>query len=110
MKKVNINLVLKIAFLITSILFVMPSIVYLIKNGTVYKFDKWFCFLLDDSNRNVQTILYIIILSIMIILYSIILKRQKNIFKNIKDILIYTLIISSVYLCSITFTCSDVFY
>ena len=109
-KKVNINLVLKIAFLITSILFVMPSIVYLIKNGTVYKFDKWFCFLLDDSSRNVQTILYIIILSIMIILYSIILKRQKNIFKNIKDILIYTLIISSVYLCSITFTCSDVFY
>lgn len=109
-KKINSNLIIKGLFLLSSILFVLPAILYLVKNGTVYKFDKWFCFLLNDSNRNIQTLLYIVNLSIIIILYFIILKREKNIFKNIKDILIYTAIVSSVYLMSITFTCSDVFY
>lgn len=109
-KKININLIIKLLFAISCILFVLPSVVYLIKNGTVYGFDKWFCFLLNDSNRNMQTFLYLVVLAIMTMLYALILKRQKEIFKNIKQVLIYTLIISAIFLFSISFTCSDVFY
>ena len=109
-KKININLIIKVLFAIACIIFVLPSVIYLLQNGTVYGFDKWFCFLLNNSNRNMQTFLYLIILTIMTILYCLILKKQKEIFKNIKQVLIYTLIISAIFLISISFTCSDVFY
>ena len=109
-KKINTNLIVKMLFAVSCILFVLPSVIYLIKNGTVYGFEKWFCFLLNDSNRNVQTFIYLIVLSMMTILYCLIIKKQKEIFKNIKQVLIYTLIISGIFLMSISFTSSDVFY
>ncbi len=109
-KKINSNVIIKILFLIVSILFVMPSIIYLFKHGTLYGFDKWFCFLLNDSNRYFQTAIYLIILTIMTILYCLIVKRQKEIFKNIKQLLIFISIVSCIFLISIPFTSSDVFY
>lgn len=108
--KFNINILVKVLFILSTILFILPAILYLIKNGTVHGFDRWFYFLLNDSNRNMQTLLYIAALSIMTILYFIIVKRQSMMFENIKQILVYTAIISSIYLLSITFTSSDVFY
>lgn len=109
-KKVDIDKILKVLFAFSCILFVLPSVIYLIKNKTVFGFDKWFCFLLNDSNRNMQTLLYLVILAIMTILYCLIIKRQKEIFRNIRQVLTYTLIISAIFLISISFTCSDVFY
>ncbi len=109
-KKFNINQVIKILFILSSILFVLPSIIYLIKNGTILGFDKWYCFLLNNTNRNSQTLIYLIILTIMTILYCIIIKKQKELFKNIRQILIYTAIVSSIYLLSISFMSSDIFY
>ena len=109
-KKFNINLMIKLLFAFSCILFVLPSIIYLLRNGTVLGFDKWYCFLLNDSNRNMQTFLYLIILTIMTTFYFFIIKRQKDMFKNIKQVLMYTLIISSIFLISISFTSSDVFY
>jgi len=110
LKKINNNLTIKILFVLASILFVLPSVIYLFNKGTLYRFDKWFCFLLNDSNRIFQTLVYLVILSIMTILYCLIIKKQKDIFKNIKQVLVYTAIICCIYLASIPFTCSDVFY
>ena len=42
-----------------------------IKNKTVFKFEQWFKFLLNDSSRIEQTIIYIIVLIVMTILYAI---------------------------------------
>ena len=109
-KKINLGQVIKVLYALSCILFLLPSVIYLIKNGTIFGFDKWFCYLLNNSNRIMQTFLYLIILAIMTILYCLIIKRQKEIFKNIKQVLIYTLIISAIFLMSISFTCSDVFY
>ena len=109
-KRINLNQVIKVLYALTCIIFVLPAAIYLMKNGTIFGFDKWFCYLLNNSNRNMQTFLYLIILAIMTILYSLIIKRQKENFKNIKQVLIYTLIISAIFLMSISFTCSDVFY
>lgn len=110
LSKINIDVIIKILFGIANIIFVIPSIIYLIKNGTILGFNKEFCFLLNDSNQGIQTLLYIIILLIITILYCIIIKRHKSMFKNIKSLLIYVAIIASIYLLSISFTSSDVFY
>lgn len=106
----NSNIIIKILFGITSIFFVLPSLIYLFQKGTIYGFNKEFCFFLNDSNRIMQTIVYLIILTISTILYSLIIKRQKEIFKDIKQILIFTGIICCIFLISIPFTSSDVFY
>lgn len=110
LKNININLIIKILFALSCTMFVLPAILYLIRNRTVFIFDKWFLFLLNNSNRHMQTFLYIIILAMMTILYSVIIKRQKEMFENIKQVLIYVTIIASIFLISISFTCSDIFY
>ena len=106
----NNSYIIKSLFIISCILFVLPSLIYLFNNKTIYGFDKWFCFFMNDSNRNFQTMIYILILTIMTVLYFIIIKKNNEFFKGIKDILIYVLIASCVFIFSINFTSSDVFY
>ena len=106
-KKENI---LKLLFIISSILFIIPSLRYFAKFGTVYKFDNWFKFMLDNSNREMQTLWYIIILALITIFYILIIKNRNKIFKNIKNILIYIALIGTIYVFTIPFMCSDVFY
>lgn len=109
-KKVNTKLLAQLLFAFLCILFVLPSVMYLIKNGTIYGFDKWFCFLLNESDRRMQACLYLVILTGMTIMYCIMIKNQKEIFKDIKQLLTYIAVISLIFLASISFTCSDVFY
>ncbi len=101
---------LKILYIIASIIFVIPSIIYIIQNKTVYKFDKWFEFLLNDSARETQTIAYLMILVVITVIYILIIKYRNKIFKDIKSVLKYTSIVGFIYILSIPFTCSDVFY
>lgn len=108
--KINKGIIIKVLFVISCILFILPSFFYVLKNRTLYKFDKWFCFLLNDSNRDIQTIIYISILTLMTILFYFLVKKRDDIFKGIKEILLYILIVSSVFMFSINFTSSDVFY
>lgn len=109
MEKIKGN-ALKILYLIATIVFVVPSISYLINNRTVFDFKQWFKYFLDDSDRGIQTITYIIILLIITILYVLIIKNRKKLFKNIKGVLVYTGVIGFIYLFTIPFMCSDVFY
>ena len=44
----NKNLV-KIIFLLSAIMFALPSICYMLKNGTVLQFDQYFKFCLNNS-------------------------------------------------------------
>lgn len=106
-KKENI---FKILYVIAAIVFVSPSIDYLFKYKTVFDFRQWFKYLLDDSDRWNQTFLYIAILLVITIIYILIIKYREKLFKNIKQILIYTGVIGFIYLFTIPFMCSDVFY
>lgn len=109
MKKIKEN-ILKILYIIATIVFVVPSINYLINYKTVFNFQQWFKYFLDDSDRGIQTITYIVILLLITILYILIIKNRKELFKNIKQVLIYTGVIGFIYLFTIPFMCSDVFY
>ena len=101
---------LKVLFAVVSLLFIIPSIQYFINNKTIYKFDMWFKFLLNNSNRSNQTILYILLLLAITIIYVLIIKNRNKIFKDFKSIIRYIAVIGFIYVFTIPFTCSDVFY
>ena len=62
-KNRKMNNVLKIIFAISCIMFAIPSITYYIQNKTVFRFEQWFKFLLNDASRIEQTYIYINIIS-----------------------------------------------
>ena len=86
----NINeKILKIGIILSALLFSIPSIIYYIKNGTVLNFKEEYCFLLNNQDTLIQTIVYIAILISFTIFYYLIIKKNKEIFKNIKQILYF---------------------
>ena len=92
-------------------MFALPSIYYMLKNGTVLQFDQYFKFCLSNNgSRFEQAIIYIIILALLTIFYFLIVKNREKIFKNTKEMYIYVTIISLIFVLVIPFMCSDVFY
>lgn len=109
-KKSKNNLILGF-FIIASILFAMPSIIYYIQNKTILKFEPYFKFLLTDSvSRIDQTIIYIAVLGLLTFLYFKILKNRKEIFNNTKKIFIFIAIIAIIFILVVPFISSDIFY
>lgn len=110
-KYINDKKVWLIAFITIAILFAIPSILYLIKNGTVQNFEEYFLFCLDNTTDRVnQTILYIILLTLLTICFFGIIKNREKLFKNNKQIYVYIAIISFIFVIVIPFLSSDVFY
>lgn len=104
------NKILKILFILSCIMFAVPSVIYYIQNKTVFKFEQWFRFLLNDSDRINQTMIYVIILTILTILFIYVVKQREKIFKNNKRMFIFIAVVSMIFIAVIPFTCSDVFY
>lgn len=107
----TINRGIPIIFVIASILFAMPSIIYWIQKGTTLNFAPYFHFLYDASvDRGTQTISYLILLTVLSIAYFAIIKRRKEIVRNLKEVLVGVAIISLIFVAVLPFTCSDIFY
>ncbi|MCI8384319.1 MAG: hypothetical protein HFJ33_05615 [Clostridia bacterium] len=110
-KQNKINNLLKMGFILVSILFAMPSILYLIQKGTTYQFGPYFHFLYEAPvSRATQTILYIILLLSLSMAYFAIVKRRKNVFKSTKNMFLFIGIVAFIFIAVLPFTCSDVFY
>ena len=120
MKKFSINNIInyiikniKIIFIISIIIFALPSIFYILKNKTLLNFNGnlEFCFLLTNNiNRLYQALVYTLIISIIILCYFIIIKYRNQIFKNNKQIFTLICIVSAIFIFVIPFWCSDLFY
>ena len=109
-KNYRVDIILKILFSIFAILFIMPSLIYLIQNKTVFNFNEHYNFLISDKfSKEISTLMYLVIFLAMTAIYIIFVKNIK-IFKNIKQVLIYTGIISAIFLIMLPFTSSDIFY
>ena len=106
----RLNNIIKLLFIVASIMFAVPSIIYLIQNGTVLNFTREFKFLLNDENTLKQTAIYMLILGSMTLLYFLIIKRREKIFKNTKRMFIFIAIIAIIFVVVVPFTSSDVFY
>ena len=106
----NSKKLLLIVLVLTAIIFAIPSINYLLENKTILNFNEYFKFCLEDTNRIEQTIIYIIILTLLTICYFLIVKNREKLFKNNKQMYMYIAIISLIFVIVIPFLSSDVFY
>ena len=100
----------KIIFIILSIAFIIPSIIYLIKNCTVLGFENYYNFFINDGkNKVLSTMVYITIFLSLSAIYLYFIKK-KDIFKNIKKLLIYVAGVSVIFLVMLPWHSSDIFY
>ena len=102
--------VIMLVFLLASILFAIPSIQYLLENRTIQNFNEYFKFCLNNTSRLEQTLIYIIILTVLTIFYFLIIKNRNTLFKNNKQMYMYIAIISLIFVIVVPFLSSDVFY
>lgn len=104
---------LKLLMIVISIIFILPSLIYLIKNRTIFNFTgslEYKFLLTDNIDRLYQSLVYLIIILAFVVCYYFILKNRNKLFKNIKDVLKYVLIISAIFTFAVPFWCSDIFY
>ncbi len=110
-KQNKINNLIKVLLIATSILFAMPSIIYFLQKKTVLNFGPYFQFLYEAPiDRLTTTLIYIGILAIFTILYFMIIKKRKQIFKTKKKMFLFITIIAIIFIMVLPFTCSDIFY
>ena len=103
------NKIIKIAMIIFAILLLIPSIVYLAKTQTVMGFDTYYNFFIEKSaNKIVSTSVFLILFIGITVIYGIIVKQ--NVFKDIKGVLIYVLVVSAIFAIMLPWTSSDIFY
>jgi hypothetical protein len=109
MKNIKKERMLQIVFILISILFVLPSIIYLIQNKTVMGFETYYNFFINDGTyKTISSIIYLMIFIAMTAIYLIFIKKE--IFKNIKEVLIYTGIVGAIFVVMLPWTSSDIFY
>lgn len=100
-------------FIIVSAVFAIPSILYLIQNKTIYKFYYVWTFFFkkpDTGNEKLlNAIMIVALFSIIFLLYFLIIKKHKKIFKNKKSIFILIITVSLLFLVIIPYTSTDVY-
>lgn len=104
------NKILKTIFIILNVLLTIPTIIYLIKNGTIFGYNTYYHFFIKkEISRILSSTIYLLIIIAIFITYVMILKK-KDLFKNMKQILIFVAIISGILMLTLPSTSSDVFY
>lgn len=97
-----------------SVILCLPSILYLINNKTVDGFDGYYTYTLIKSQNKFQgTIAGIVIIGLLLIFsvfYFYIIKNNKEIFTNKKQIFLFVIIISFIFMMILPYLSSDIFY
>lgn len=114
MKSILKNINYKILLLISTLILALPSIFYLAKNKTIVNFNEWFTFFLRKPNSIKESIIGAICFGLILIalfyFYFKLIKKSNKEFKNLKQIIIYVLIIVCIFGIMLPFTTSDIFY
>lgn len=96
-----------------SILFALPSVIYIIKNKTIYKFFWVWTYLFKRPETQTECFInagiFFVLFTGIFIIYFMILKNHKKIFKNKKQISILIAIVSLLFLMIIPYTSTDVY-
>ncbi|MBQ3407622.1 MAG: hypothetical protein IJH12_00260 [Clostridia bacterium] len=90
----------------------MPSIIFFIKNGTTYVSSnlEYKFILRDDIDNKIHMIAYLVVIALIIVLYTVILKKRRELFKSIKDVYKFIIVISLLCVVGLPFMSSDVYY
>ena len=109
----NKDSIIKIIYFFTSVLLTIPSIIYLIKNRTIYNFVYVFSYMYRSATGEyehyINAIIYVILFSILFLLYIKILKNISKIFETNKRMFIFIIIIGMLFAIIIPTTSLDVF-
>lgn len=102
-----------ILFVLTTIAFITPSIIYLVQNKTVYRFFYVWTYLFrlpTTSNEKIMNaIIFFALITILFLAYLVIVKKHKQIFKSKKQIFLLIAIISVLFAIVIPYTSTDVY-
>ena len=100
--------------ILISIVLCIPSIVYLINNRTVDGFDAYYTYTLTKSNSETvrlgSGILVIGLLIVFSIIYILLIKKENKIFKDKKQIFIFIILISFIFMMILPYLSSDIYY
>lgn len=110
-KKIK-KILIKLGFFMSVLLFIMPSIVFFIRNGNTYvDRNLEYKFLLQTGiDNNLHMITYLVVIALMIILYMVIIKKRRELFKSIKDVYRFIIVISLLCVMGLPFMSSDIYY
>ena len=101
---------LLIVFVLLSIGFVIPSVVYLFQNKTVLGFNNYYNFFINNGSlKTLSSTVYLLLYIAMFVIYILFFKKS-NIFNNMKKLLIYIGTISLIFVIMLPWTSSDIFY
>lgn len=104
---------IKIAYVIISFIFTMPSLMYLIKNKSIYRFSYTFEYILQKKitplSNCIDAVMYVLVFFILFYLYYFIIKNINNFFKSNKSMYIYIVVIAALFLIIIPITSYDVY-
>ena len=114
MKRIlNKENIIKIAYVIISFIFTIPSIMYLIENKSIYRFSYIFKYMLKKEttplSNCIDFVMYVLFFSILFYLYYFIIKNINNFFKSNKSMYIYIVVIAALFLIIIPITSYDVY-
>ena len=102
-----------ILLVVFTFLFTVPSITYLVQNKTIYKFYWVWTFLSKRPGTQTEKFLnaglFFLLFTSIFIIYFVIVKNNRRIFKNQKQIFILITIISLLFLIIIPYTSTDVY-
>ena len=101
---------IKILYVFSIVLLALPSYIFIIKNKTFLDEGLELKYLLVEGNATMHAISYMVVISLIVVGYLLILKYRKKLFENIKGILIFILIVSSILVFTIPFFSHDVLY
>lgn len=112
-KQIETTKIIQIIYLICSIVFVIPSIIYLAENKTVYRFTQVFTYTFVKSTSNLENymnaIIYILLFSVLFFCYFYLLKNSKKIFKSKKSLFSFIILIGILFSIIIPTTSLDVY-
>ena len=100
----------KFIYIISIILFVLPSCMYLLRRHTFVFFDKEKFFLQNNTNFYIQELIFLIVMLFITFSYVNLIKNYANNWKNIKKILLFVFLISLVFIFVTPFISSDIYY
>ena len=107
------NTILKTLVIIITVLLCVPSLMYLINNNTVDQFDSYYTYSLNGyggENRGIiEGIVVIGLLLLYSIIYLVLLKKNKECFKSVKNVIIFIAIISLLFMLILPFLSSDIY-
>ena len=97
-QQMNEQVSYKILYILVLIIMIIPSILYIAKHKTILNFTEYFTFFLHRPITSLECIigavLFGIVFILLIYLYFKILKNSTKEFQNIKQVLIFVLLIS----------------